>query len=176
MKRAALCCAVVLAATTLPTRGQAQSTASGSTTLDTLLQEVRLLRKAIEKQSVTAARTQLLMGRIALQDQRVARARGLLERIDAELTAGERERTNLQSAAADFAHRLEETSDEGKRSELERDISRFQKQVGDQQRAVAEIRARHTEARQAVEAETARYDELESWLRDLDRELQRTGP
>jgi len=170
-----LCCAVLLAATTLPTGGQAQSTAPGSATLDTLLQEVRLLRTAIEKQGVTAARTQLLMGRMALQDQRIARARGLLERIDAELTAGERERTNLQNAAADFAHRLEETSDEGKRIELERDIRRFQKQVGDQQRAVGEIRTRHTEARQAVEAETARYDELDSWLRDLDRELQRLG-
>jgi chromosome segregation ATPase len=175
MKRAALCCAVLVAATTLPARGQAQSTSAGPATLDTLLQEVRLLRRAIEKQGVTAARTQLLMGRIALQDQRVTRARGLLERIDAELTTGERERTNLQSAAADFAHRLEETSDEGKRAELERDLRRFQKQVGDQQRAVAEIRTRHTEARQALEAETARYDELESWLRDLDRELQRQG-
>jgi chromosome segregation ATPase len=175
MMRAALCCAVLLAASTLPARGQAQSTSASPATLDTLLQEVRLLRRAIEKQGVAAARTQLLMGRIALQDQRVARARGLLERIDAELTAGERERTNLQSAAADFAHRLEETSDEGKRTELERDVRRFQKQVGDQQRAVAEIRTRHTEARQAMEAETARYDELESWLRDLDRELQRLG-
>ena len=75
MKRAALSSAVLLAVATLPRPGQAQSAAPGPATLDTLLQEVRLLRKAIEKQSVTAARTQLLMGRIALQDQRLATAR-----------------------------------------------------------------------------------------------------
>jgi len=176
VKRAALCCAVLLAAITLPTRGQAQSTAPGSATLDTLLQEVRLLRKAIERQSVTAARTQLLMGRIALQDQRIARARDFLERIETELTAAERERTSLQNAAVEFARNLEETSDEAKHTELERDVRRLRKQVTERERAVSEIRTRQGQARQALEAETARYDELESWLRDLDHELQRTGP
>ncbi|PYQ44658.1 MAG: hypothetical protein DMF77_06590 [Acidobacteria bacterium] len=176
MKRAALSCAVLLAATTLPTRGHAQSTAPGPATLDTLLQEVRLLRKAIERQSVTTTRTQLLMGRIALQDQRLARARDFLERIDTELTTAERERTNVQNAAVEFARNLEETTDEAKRTELERNVRSFRKQVMDREKAVSEIRNRQAQARQALEAETARYDELDAWLRDLDHELQRTGP
>src|SRR5438105_13131105 len=108
MKRSAVCCAVLLAAGPLGARGQAQSGASGPATLDTLLQEVRLLRKAIEKQGVTAARTQLLMGRIALQDQRVARARDALERLDTELAGAERGRDGLPSAGPELArHRAE---------------------------------------------------------------------
>jgi len=176
VKRAALSSAVLLAVATLPRPGQAQSAAPGPATLDTLLQEVRLLRKAIEKQSVTAARTQLLMGRIALQDQRLARARGFMERVDTELTVAERERDHLRSAAAEFARNLEEATDEAKRAELESAVRKVRVQVTDQEKAVSGIRTRHDQARQALEAETSRYDELDSWLRDLDRELQRTGP
>jgi chromosome segregation ATPase len=159
----------------LPVAGRAQSAAAPAT-LDTLLQEVRLLRKAIEKQGVTAARTQLLMGRIALQDQRLARARNFMERIDTELTAAERERSHLQSSAAEFARDLEETSEEPKRTELEHNVRGLRQRVTDQERVVSEIRTRHSQARQALEAESSRYDELDSWLRDLDLELQRTGP
>src|SRR5438132_14242173 len=112
MKRSALCCAVLLAATTLPTRAQAQPAAPAPAALDTLLQEVRLLRRAIEKQALTAARAQLLMGRIALQDQRVARARDGLVRLDTELAGAERGRDGLQSAGAELARNLEETTEE----------------------------------------------------------------
>lgn len=176
MKRAALCCAVLLAATTLPARAEAPSAAPGPATLDTLLQEVRLLRKAIEKQGVTAARTQLLMGRIALQDQRLARARDLLERVDGQLMVAERERDHLRSSAAEFARNLEEATDEAKRVELEGAVRSVRVHVTDQEKVVSAIRTRHEQARQALEAETSRYDELDSWLRELDRELQRTGP
>jgi chromosome segregation ATPase len=176
VKRAALCCAVLLAATTLPARAQAPSAAPGPATLETLLQEVRLLRKAIEKQSVTATRTQLVMGRIALQEQRLARARDLLERVDGQLMVAERERDHLRSAAAEFARNLEEAPDEAKRAELESAVRNVRVQVTDQDKVVSEIRTRHAQAQQALEAETSRYDELDGWLRDLDRELQRPGP
>jgi hypothetical protein len=46
----------------------------------------------------------------------------------------------------------------------------------DRERSVSEIRTRQGQARQALEAETARYDEMDGWLRDLDNELQRIGP
>ena len=176
MKRAALCCAVLLAATTLPARAQAPSAAPGPATLETLLQEVRLLRKAIEKQGVTAARAQILMGRIALQDQRLARARDVLERLDTELAGAERGRDGLQSAGAELARNLEETTEEPKRAELERGVRNLRQQLSDQERAVSRVRTRHAQAQQTLEAETSRYDELDSWLRDLDRELLRPGP
>jgi chromosome segregation ATPase len=174
MKRAVPYLVALFTAIALPTVGHGQTAAPA--TLDTLLQEVRLLRKAIEKQGVTAARTQLLMGRIALQEQRLARARDLLERVDGQLMAAERERDHLRSAAAEFAHSLEEATDEARRAELESAVRNVRVQVTDQEKVLSEIRTRHTQAQQALEAETSRYDELDSWLRDLDRELQRTGP
>jgi hypothetical protein len=47
--------------------------------------------------------------------------------------------------------------------------------LGDHATAVSRIEARLTQAKQSLDAEAARYDELESWLTDLDRQLQRGG-
>jgi primosomal protein N'' len=60
-------------------------------TLEALLAEVRLLRQALERQGVVATRTQLLVSRLALQDQRVARSRAALERLESELASGTQE-------------------------------------------------------------------------------------
>jgi hypothetical protein len=39
--------------------------------------------------------------------------------------------------------------------------------------AVDGVQARLAQAKQVLEADAARYDELESWLTDVERELQR---
>jgi hypothetical protein len=65
----------------------AQATPSPGGTVNVLVQEIRLLRQALEKQSATAARAQLLIGRLTLQDQRTARARQLRD-LERELQGG----------------------------------------------------------------------------------------
>ena len=39
--------------------------------------------------------------------------------------------------------------------------------------AVDGVQTRLAQAKQVLEADTARYDELESWLTDVEREFQR---
>jgi hypothetical protein len=65
--------------------------------LNALLAEVRLLRQAIERQGTVAGRAQLLVGRLALQDQRVMRWQAESQRLESELTAMT-ERRNLNQA------------------------------------------------------------------------------
>jgi hypothetical protein len=167
---------ILVAALVAPVAGRAQGAAPpGRTTLDALLAEVRLLRQAIERQRVTAARTDLLMGRISLQERRVTRARESLDRLENELAKAEGARRQMQNAVRETTRALEEGPDPVRRADLERDLRSARELLAEHQRVETAARARHSQADQALQAEAARYDELESWLRDLDRELQRAG-
>jgi len=78
--KVALCLAVSLML--LPSTASSQQAPEAGVTLDLLLGEVRLLRRALERQVAFQARAQLLVGRLALQDQRVMRARSELTGAD----------------------------------------------------------------------------------------------
>jgi chromosome segregation ATPase len=113
------------------------------------------------------------VGRIGLQDQRVARARELLERIQNELGSAEQERTNMQTALRELTRSVEQQGDDARRADLERELRLLKERMAVHGRATAALQARQAEAAQALETESARYDELDGWLRSVDQELRR---
>ena len=165
---------VAVFAVPLTAHAQAASP-SGAGTLDAVVKEIRLLRQALEKHSSMAARAQLLIGRLTLQDQRTARARQSVERLEGELTIAERERNQLQAGAREMARSLEQVTNDERRQQLEVESRMIRARLVDCQSNVSSTEARLAQARQALDAETGRYDELEAWLRDLDRQLQTGG-
>ena len=156
-------------------RAQMTPAPSDPTTLDAVVEEMRMLRRAIEKQGVTAARTQLLMGRLALQDQRLNRARQATLRAEEDVSSAERERNELQTLTREVARTLDQVTDESQRQDLEQRSRLLKARLADRDAEVEKIEARLAQARQALAAETARYDELEASFNDLDRQLQRSG-
>jgi len=157
----------------LPGLGFAQAASgSGPGTMETVVSEIRLLRQAIERQSTTAARAQLLIGRLGLQDQRTARARSTVEALEGELGNAERERDQLQVAARETQRSLEQAADQERRTELENQSRMVHEQQVRAQQRVAHLENRLAHAREALEVETGRYDELDRLLADLDRQLQ----
>jgi len=157
----------------LPALGSAQvPSVSGGGTLEGVVGEIRLLRQAIERQSTTAARAQLLIGRLSLQDQRTARARSTVEALEGELSNAERERDQLQSAAREMQHSLEQATEPERRTELETQSRVMREQYARAQQRLGQIEDRLAHARETLDAETGRYDELDRLLADLDRQLQ----
>jgi len=154
------------------TNGLAQQ--SSSTTVEALLGEVRLLRQALERQASLQARAQLMAGRLALQDQRLARARSELQRSEAEARGLASERSRMQSALAELRGSME-SGDPAEQAALEREQRMLAARLEDVEKAVAVAEARQSRAAQAVAAEESRYDEMERWFDDLDRELTRLG-
>jgi hypothetical protein len=134
--------------------------------------EIRLLRQAVERQSTSAARAQLLIGRLGLQEQRTARARAAVERLEGELVTTERERDQLQVAARELQRSLEQAIEPERRAELEAHIRTVREQYTKAQQRVSEAQDRLAHAREALEIETGRYDELDRLLVELDRQLQ----
>ena len=157
----------------LPAAARAQAAApAGSGSLDAVVNEIRLLRRAIEKQSAASARAQVLLGRLTLQDQRAARARQTVERLEGEQASSERERDHFQTAARETARALEQATEPERRQQLESETRAIRARLADAQAQIPAVEARLAQARQALDAESSRYDELEASLRDLDEELR----
>jgi len=141
--------------------------------LDELLAEVRLLRQALERQSVIGTRTQLLVSRLALQDQRVARSRAALERLDSELASAAQERNRIRMQIAGVQRAIEQATDPARRSALEQELRMSQTRSRDHESHLAELQSRQSQAKLAFDAENARFDELESWMTQLEKELDK---
>lgn len=159
---AALAAALILVPA--PSRGQAPAT------LDVLLAEVRLLRQALERQAGVHARTQLVVGQLTLQDQRLARARGELGRAEGEVQSLSQDVRQTQGVLAEMTQALDAV-DATRRPEMEREVRVLTQRVRDQEAARAAAEGRRGRALQSVAAEEARYEELERRLDELDREL-----
>jgi hypothetical protein len=157
----------------LPPEAHAQAvTPSGSGALDAVVREVRLLRQTLERQAVSTARAQLLIGRLSLADQRAARARAAVDRLEGELASAERERAQLVIDSRQTAQSLEQVTDPDRRQQLELESQRIRARLAEAETQHSRADSRLANARRDLDTETGRYEELERWLTDLDRQLQ----
>src|SRR6185436_16004767 len=81
---------------------------------DSISQELRLLRQAIERHGRGSSQVALLTGRLAVLDQRAARAQEAFDRLEDEAFALEQQRRRLESEARDVTHAFEQAKDEGR--------------------------------------------------------------
>lgn len=169
----ALCVLVALAVA--PPEAGSQSRPEASPAAEPVVQELRLLRRAVERHASTAARVQLLTGRLAVQDQRVARAEDVLERFERESFRLGQERLRLEAEVRDLARALDQEPDEARRAALEQEVRRARERAHEHHSTVGRLEAGRAQARNDVSAAQARYAELEAAIDDFDREL-RPGP
>lgn len=164
--------ALAAAALLVPVLAYTQAPAENRQTLDVLMGEVRLLRRAIERQTSTAARAQLLVGRLALQDQRVARSWAMAERAESQSLSAAQLATRMQSELAVFQEAVDDAAtDPAPRAAAEEQLRALKARIAEHNAVTPDLQARLVEARQSLEAERARYDELEAAFNRLDREL-----
>jgi DNA repair exonuclease SbcCD ATPase subunit len=156
----------------LPVGAHAQTTAPAVGALDAVVREIRELRRVLEKQGSAAARAQLLIARLSLQDQRVARARQRVERLESDLASAQREQDQMQTAAREIARSLEQVTDDEQRRPLERESRMIRTHLVGHQAEVSMAETRLSQAKEALDSEAGRYEELEARLGDLDRLLQ----
>jgi chromosome segregation ATPase len=158
----------------LPAEGRGQS--SGATervTRDAVAAEVRLLRQAVERLAAVSVRSHVLVSRLAVQQQRVARAQDAVDRVAQAMDAADRTQERTRGALAKLNGVLANVIEEPRRSELEREVETLRADLVDNDRNVARLRARRSQAEQSLRSEQQIYGELEASLNGLDRELQR---
>jgi hypothetical protein len=164
---------VLTAALMLPALAFTQAPVSESRmTQDALLKEVRLLRQAMERQSAMGARAQLLVGRLALQDQRLGRSMMLAERMDLQASGAAQALSRQQREHTELRQALEDVSDPTVREATEKQLRDLKERVSESLRSSSDLQTRLMEARQTLDAERAKYEELEAAFQRLDRELE----
>jgi hypothetical protein len=156
----------------VPATAGSQATPLPPPTGDSVVQEIRLLRQAVERQSTASARVQLLVGRLAVQDQRVARTQEAAERLEGEALALEPQRRRMDAEVRELTRAFEQTADDARRAELEEKLRLAKARTLEQASAAAQLESRRSRARQYAAAEQARYQELDARLTELERELR----
>jgi chromosome segregation ATPase len=156
----------------LPAIAYTQAPQEGRTTHDVLFREVRLLRLAIERQSMVSARAQLLVGRLALQDQRFARSSATVARVEEQSSSAGTVLSAIHRDLGRLRRTIDSATDPSVREAAEQELRGTQQRLADHSAESRAIQTRLTEARQAAEADRAGYEDLEAALNRLDRELE----
>jgi chromosome segregation ATPase len=164
--------AVLAGLVLLPAKAGAQATPLPPPNGDSIIQELRLLRQAVERMSRGEARVQLLVGRLTVQDQRVTRAQDAADRLDDEAFTLEQQRRRLDAEVRELTRALEQEADDGRRAALDGKLRTARARAGEHAATTAQLESRRARARQSASAEQARYQDLDAKLSELERELQ----
>jgi chromosome segregation ATPase len=166
---------VALAWALAPTGGHAQSAAPGDRGRnDALAAEVRLVRQAVDRLAAVTVKSQVLVARLAAQEQRLAREQDAIARaelaIDATTRRQERTRATLERASRALADVVQEP-----RAEARREVESLKADLEDQDRELSLLQARLAQAQQSLRSDHQAYSQLEAALDGLVRELERPG-
>ncbi len=167
----------ILGGLCVPCAARAQAPDDGGTsTLSALLREVRTLRQAIERQGAVAGRAQLLIGRLALQDQRVARGQAEAQRLETDASVAASGRARTQAMLAEQRAAIDRAKDAEEAAVMQSQVRMLESQLKQESATLATLETRRTEANQALETERARYEELSARFDQLERDLAPSRP
>jgi chromosome segregation ATPase len=175
-----ICCARTLAVAGLVTiagfatlSGQPERTPGDD--MRALVAEVRALRLAVEQTSAQTSQAQLLLGRVQLQENRLAtlgrqyqEARARL--LDAQMTQAESER-RLQQVTV----QVRNTEDPQERLAIEARIPDWKNEIARHQARTVQLQGDETAAFQALTTEQQRWSDFNERLGALERALGRAA-
>jgi len=169
----ALVAMIAIASWFVPARAQTR----GDDVLPALLTEVRGLRAAMEQMASAGARSQLLVGRLQLQEGRITSMTRRLDTVRDALAAARRELEEGQHTLATLS-----APDTGKDEGLAGLIKKLgvmkpedvQRDVAARQETVNRLAAEEQQLLQQITVEQARWVDINQRLDDLERSLTRT--
>jgi hypothetical protein len=160
---------LLLAALVLAPLAVAQ-TAQSSTTLETLLAEVRQLRLAIERSSILGPKIQLAVQRLSLQDQKMARISSELDSTRREIADRTEGQQRVAQQIANLEQRLAGETDPERRKQLE--TEREHMKAMPNQPMDPHLLARETELATSLQREQSVVQGINAKLEALERFLE----
>jgi hypothetical protein len=155
----------------------AQTNATDSDTLKTLLTEVRLLRRDLQTTTVAAQRAQILVYRAQAQESVVRRMQERVDDTRSKLSQIQSEQKGLMIAAKHDQDLLDHTDNPTTRKELEHSIAHFKGQQEIQANIEQETQAKLIESEEQLRLEQAKLSGLQDQLDRLEKTLENfNGP
>jgi chromosome segregation ATPase len=172
MRRAFLSvsCAVLLCACVLVTSTVARQTQPEPDVLGALLVEVRGLRAAMEQIGSAGPRVQLAMGRLQLNEQRIATYIKRLDEVRDRRVGAEKTVRDCQKQLAEWVDALKIITPEA--SELE-ELTRRKAELASASAFLTRLQTEEARLQQDIASEQDRWVEINQRLEELDRALTR---
>jgi hypothetical protein len=145
---------------------------SSDAAVSALVAEVRALRADLAEAAQRSLHSQLLLGRLQMQEQRLT----YLDRQRAEVTATLMQQTTVTAGIASQVKTMEScdaSPDPKSRNECELMVANFKRQLSGQQKMEQQLRARESDLLNTVATEQALWSDFNARLDDLERALTR---
>ncbi len=157
----------------LPVSAQGQDkTQPENNSTQALLNEVRLLRQTLQQVNLFTYRGQILVERIRLGQDKIARLNESLEKLQGELRTVELEHPGLEQRVQELQSLLERTQDPKQRVELESELRAMRNALPVTQQRAEGLRKRELLLATAVREEQSNLQEMEDKLERLEAELE----
>jgi hypothetical protein len=134
-----------------------------------LVAEVRALRADLAESAQRSLRSQLLLSRLQMQEQRLT----YLDRQHSEVAATLMQQTTITAGLASQVRTMESCDGSQDRRECERMVENFKRQLSGQQKMEQQLRTRESELVNTVATEQALWSDFNARLDDLERVLTR---
>jgi len=144
---------------------------SVDTSMESLVREVRALRLAVERSGVVTAQAQMVLGRLQLQENRLATLGRQAQDARMRLQEGISRLSDTQAELAGQTHRLQQAETDDDRRAMERAISNQKAVVKQAQARVDQLRDEDSAASQALATEQSRWTDINERLETLERSL-----
>ncbi len=143
--------------------------------LRALLDEVRQLRLALQRNNLTAYRAQILLERLRAQQERVDRLTRELEAVRNEMVESKPYQAQMTEMLKGIETRLNQEADSVRRSELEMEQRMLKAQLEQQAQRNERQREREAQLMAQLQIEQTKLEELNSRLDALENELEQEG-
>lgn len=149
-----------------------ETTSADQQILQALLSEVRQLRLTLQRTNISVFRTQLMIERLRMQQERVDRLTRQLEENQNELTGAGLSRSQLTERSQDLESQIKAEQDAGRRAQLDAQYKELKYIMEQQTERETQLRARQVQLTTQLQTERAKLDEIDSRLEALERELE----
>jgi hypothetical protein len=151
--------------------GQAQRSPA---TMTDLLLEIRALRTDLSQSFSATVRSQVIVGRAQMQEQRIAGIKNELTDVQFQLRVATQQRERTDALATDVEQGIRSGNLAVERTrQLERELADVKDRLLREQRLENELRYKETELATALATEQNRWLDFNSRLDDLERALSR---
>jgi hypothetical protein len=152
---------------------RAQQTATAPDALAALIVEVRGLRAAMEQMASAGPRVQLLLGRVELQEQRIANQVRRLDMVTAELVAAKKALAPVGEHLTALKEESNDPVDAENRRAREWELMSVKKEWARMNADVQRLTNEENVLAQDVATEQTRWAEFNQRLEELERALRR---
>jgi chromosome segregation ATPase len=160
---------VTVAQTGRPT---APAPADDGRVVQSLLNEVRLLRLALQRSHLNVYRAQITIERLRLQQAVVDHYASRLEEVRSEILNADLNHQRVSDRIKDLENQIGQERDPSQRSQLERLLSDLRKEADRLARAEGQEREREAQLTPQLQIEQAKLNEISARLEALESELE----